>query len=133
MIDYEAILKQNPNGVLATQCGSEVRTRIFDYLFIEGNKVYFCTSSKKQVYAQIQANPSVSFCTYLPDFDPVLSINGKVVFVEDMALKTRAFDEKPVIKEIYGGPDNPVFVLFYIDIAEVQTFNYKEGPKTYTV
>jgi uncharacterized pyridoxamine 5'-phosphate oxidase family protein len=35
----------------------------------------------------LKANPYVSFCTYPQGFSPVLSVNGKVVFVEDLTLK----------------------------------------------
>jgi uncharacterized pyridoxamine 5'-phosphate oxidase family protein len=131
MIDYASILKTNPNGVLATQDGQGVRTRVFQYLFSEGNKVYFCTSSQKPVYNQLKVNPNVSFCTYPANFSPVLSVNGKAVFVDDIALKTRAFDENPPIKGIYNTPDNPVFQIFYIDVTEVETFSFAEGPKSY--
>ena len=133
MIDYAAILKANPNGVLASQDGQGVKTRVFQYLFADGNKVYFCTSSEKPVYKQLKANPNVSFCTHPANFSPVLSINGKAVFVDDIALKTRALDENPPIKGIYNTPDNPVFQIFYIDVKEVETFSFAEGPKTYTV
>ncbi len=133
MIHFQEILKANPNGVLATQNGSAVKTRVFQYLFAEGNKVYFCTSSQKPVFAQLQANPQVSFCTYPQNFTPVLSLNGQAVFVEDMALKTRALDENPPIKGIYKTPENPIFKIFYIDVAEVETFSFAEGPKTYAV
>jgi uncharacterized pyridoxamine 5'-phosphate oxidase family protein len=133
MIDYATILKANPNGVLASQDGQGVKTRVFQYLFADGNKVYFCTSSQKPVYAQLTANPNVSFCAYPANFNPVLSINGKAVFVDDIALKTRALDENPPIKGIYNTPDNPVFQLFYIDVREVETFSFAEGPKSYTI
>lgn len=132
MIDYAAVLKENPNGVLATQDGSEVKTRVFQYLFTDSNKVYFCTSNKKPVYKQIKANPNVSFCTYPANFTPVVSVNGKAVFVNDLSLKTRALDENPGIKGLYNTPDNPVFELFYIDVEEVETFSFTDGPKTYT-
>jgi uncharacterized pyridoxamine 5'-phosphate oxidase family protein len=133
MIDYAAILKASPNGVLATQNGQGVGTRVFQYLFSDGNKAYFCTSSQKPVYGQLQACPNVSFCTYPANFSPVLSVNGKAVFVDDMALKARALDENPGIKGIYSTPDNPVFKLFYIDVAEVETFSFTEGPKSYKI
>ncbi|EXG84666.1 hypothetical protein K413DRAFT_1420 [Clostridium sp. ASBs410] len=133
MIDYAAVLKENPNGVLATQDGSKVKTRVFQYLFTDGNKVYFCTSNKKPVYEQIKANPNVSFCTYPANFTPVVSVNGKAVFVNDLSLKTRALDENPGIKGLYNAPDNPVFELFYIDVEEVETFSFTDGPKTYTI
>jgi len=131
MIDYSAILKQTPNGVLATHDGKSVRTRVFQYLFADGNKVYFCTSSQKPVYEQLKANPNASFCCYPTDFNPVLSINGKARFVDDIALKTRALDENPLIKGIYGAPDNPTFQIFYIDVEEAETFSFTEGSKIY--
>ncbi len=133
MIDYEKILKENPNGILATQDGSAVKTRVFQYLFADGNKVYFCTSNEKPVYAQLKASPNVSFCTYPADFAPVVSVNGVVVFVDDMNLKTRALDENPGIKGIYNTPDNPTFEIFYIDVKEIETFSFAEGPKTYNI
>ncbi|HCD46546.1 MAG TPA: pyridoxamine 5-phosphate oxidase [Lachnoclostridium sp.] len=133
MIDYAAVLKENPNGVLATQDGSKVKTRVFQYLFTDGNQVYFCTSNEKPVYDQIKASPYVSFCTYPANFTPVVSVNGKAVFVNDISLKTRALDENPGIKGLYKTPDNPVFELFYIDVEEVETFSFTEGPRTYTI
>lgn len=60
MFDYAAVLKENPNGVLATQDGDKVKTRVFQYLFSEGDKVYFCTSNEKPVYNQLKDNAHVS-------------------------------------------------------------------------
>jgi len=131
MIDYAASLSKNSKGVLATQDGQGVRTRVFDCLFTEGNKAFFCTSSEKSVYAQLQANPNVSFCTYPANFNPVMSIMGKAVFVDDLAVKTRAFDEKPMLKGRFGAPDSPAFKVFFVDIAEVTTFSIAEGTKSY--
>lgn len=133
MIDYESLLKASPNGVFATQEDGKIKTRVFQYLFNEGNKVYFCTSNEKPVYKQLKANPHISFCTYPANFTPVLSVNGKAVFEDDIALKTRALEENPGIKRIYNTPDNPVFELFYIDVEEVETYSFTEGAKTYTV
>jgi uncharacterized pyridoxamine 5'-phosphate oxidase family protein len=133
MFNFEPILKENPNGVLATRDGAKVKTRVFQYLFMDGKKVYFSTGSEKPVYAQIKASPQVSFCTYSKDFSPVLSVNGKAVFVEDVGLKTRALDENPGIKGIYKNRDNPTFKIFYIEVVEIETFSFTEGPKTYTL
>jgi uncharacterized pyridoxamine 5'-phosphate oxidase family protein len=132
MIDFASILEKNPDGVFATQDGGKVKTRVFQYLFAEGKKVYFCTSSRKHVFAQMKANPNVSFCAYPQDFSPVLSINGRAVIVEDGALKNRILDGNPSIKSIYKSPENPLFKVFYIDVEEVKAFTYKEGSKTYS-
>ena len=133
MIDYVKILEANPNGVLATNDGKSIRTRVFQYLFADGKKIYFCTNSEKPVYAQLKNNPNISFCTYPKDFNPVLSVNGKAVFVEDISLKTKALDENPMIKGIYETPDNPIFKIFYIDTEEIETFSFTEGPNIYKI
>lgn len=133
MIDYAAILKANPNGVMATQADGKIKTRVFQYLFSDENKVYFCTSNEKAVFIQMQTNPYVSFCTHPNNFATVLSVNGKAVFVNDAPMKARALDENPGIKSIYNTPDNPAFELFYIDVEEVETFSFAEGAKTYAV
>jgi len=117
--------------VYSTQDGQGVRTRVFQYLFADENKVYFCTSNNKPVYEQLRANPKVSFCTYHQSFNPVLSVNGKVVFTEDIMLKTRVLDENPLIKGIYQTAGNPIFKLFYIEVEEIETFSFAEGPKSY--
>ncbi|NLO85250.1 MAG: pyridoxamine 5-phosphate oxidase [Clostridiales bacterium] len=133
MFDYVAVLKENPNGVMATQDEGKIKTRVFQYLFSDGKKAYFSTSNEKPVFAQIKNNPYVSFCTYPADFGPVVSVNGKAVFVDDMALKTRALDENPGIKGLYNTPQNPTFEIFYIDAEEVQTFSFAQGPQTYSL
>ena len=61
MINYAEILSQNPNGVLATREGEGIKTRVFQYLFSEENKVYFCTNSQKPVYEQLMENQNVSY------------------------------------------------------------------------
>ena len=68
------------------------------------------------------------------NFEEILKANPAGVFAtEDMALKTRALDENPPIKDIYKTADNPVFKIFCIDVEEAETFSFAEGPKTYKV
>ncbi|MDR0519724.1 MAG: pyridoxamine 5'-phosphate oxidase family protein [Clostridiales Family XIII bacterium] len=131
MIDYIKILEENPNGVLATRSGSAVRTRVFQFLFAVGGRAYFCTDRGKQVYRQMKANSNVSFCTYTPDFGTVLSVNGRVQFVKDLALKTRALDENPMIKGVFKIPENPDFTLFCVHPDEIVAYSPETGAKTY--
>lgn len=128
-MDYIKILTENPNGVMATRDNEMIKTRVFQYLFSDGNKAYFCTSSQKPVALQMKQHPYVSFCTNLQNYCPVLSINGKVTFTDDENLKKKAFTVNPSLKQIYGSEKNPVFTLLYIDIEEIETFSYDEGPK----
>jgi len=125
--DFETILDQNPNGVLANRNGESLRTQIISFQFIDGNKVYFCTGSEKPLYQQLLKFPDVSYCTYPDDFEPVLSLNGKVIFTDDRALKERVFNgtgySSRFIMNHYKSIDNPNLKLFYIDVVEIETYD----------
>ena len=133
MVDYAKFLRETPYGVLATRFEDEVRTRMFQFLFAEGNKVYFCTSAKKPVYQQLKAHPVASFCVRDEGFKPVLSVSGKVHFSKDEELKRRALDEHPRIVGVHLDSESPDFALFCIEVEEVKTFSFAEGPRTYTL
>ncbi|UQZ87694.1 pyridoxamine 5-phosphate oxidase [Deltaproteobacteria bacterium Smac51] len=131
MFDFAKAFSENPNGVLATVDGDQIKTRVFQYLFTENGRAHFCTSREKDVFKQLTANPQAAFCAFAPDYSPVVSINGKAVFVEDAALKTRILNENPMINGIYKSPDNPVFAVFYIEPLAVETFSFADGPNKY--
>lgn len=133
MKNYQEFLSGNPNGTMATVNSDAPVTRTFQILWVDGDKVYFCTSNKKPVYSQMKANPNVSFSAWNPNTFESCAVNGKAVFVDDLAGKTRALDENPPIKGIYGEPTNPEFELMYIDVAEVNTFSFSEGAKSIKV
>ncbi len=129
MIDFSNFLKENLNGIFTTVENGKPKSRAFQFLFSEGKKVYFCTENNKAVYRQIKENPNVSFCSHKADFSYVLSISGKVTFVNDISLKARALNEYPALREIFKTPDNPIFELFYVDVEEVNTFDFINGSK----
>ncbi len=133
MINYVERLEANPSGVFATIENGKVKTRVFQYLFAEGNKVYFCTSNEKPVFNQIKENEYVSFCVHAPNFSEVTSVNGKAVFVDDLELKNRILDMYPMIKGIYKSGDNPTFEAFYVEVEEVEVFSFTEGPKKFMI
>ncbi len=122
MIDYAEMIKQNPTGVLATRNGDNVDTRVLHSAFTDGNKVYFTTSGEKPMYAQLMVNPNASFCCYPPNYSPVVTLNGKVTFVDDLEFKTRVMEKSEMLKRNYQTPDNPAFKLFYLGVEEVKSY-----------
>ena len=131
MFDYGNFFDAHPNGVLATVDKGKVKTRIFQYLFTNENRVYFFTNENKPVYNQLVKNQEVSFCFHSEGYSPVTSVSGKAIFVDDLNLKREYLDKNPNIKSIYKSAENPELKLFYIDVEEVETFNYQEGAKKY--
>ena len=132
--DFIGVLENNPNGVFANRSGGHLRTQIITYQFIIENRVYFCTGSEKPFYGQILKFPYVSFCTFPNDFEPVLSLNGKVVFSDDITLKERVINGSSYgsqfIKRHYQTADNPNLKLYYIDVEEIEVYD-KNGAKIY--
>ncbi|GMO47442.1 MAG: pyridoxamine 5'-phosphate oxidase family protein [Termitinemataceae bacterium] len=128
------MLEQNPNGVFANNNGEQIRTQIISFQFVEGNKVYFGTGSEKPLYQQLIRFPYVSYCTYPDDFEPVLSLNGQVVFTDDKALMERAFNgdgyASRFLRNHYKTLDNPNLKLFYIDVEEIEIYD-SDGAKIY--
>lgn len=130
MINFEEILNKKVNGILATINEGKPQTRVFQSLWAENNKVYFCTGAQKDVYKQLVSNPNVSFCVE-NKFSPVLSVNGEVSIADELEYRERAFKVLPMLENLYQTPTNENFKVFYIDIKEVKTFSYAEGPKEY--
>ncbi|MDR3077588.1 MAG: pyridoxamine 5'-phosphate oxidase family protein [Planctomycetota bacterium] len=125
--DYQAFLAANPLGIMTTVEDGRPRTRAFQFLWVDNGRVYFSTGAGKDVAKQMRANPNVSFCTRNPEFNVVLSVDGKVSFSSDAGLKKRALDEYPALKDIYKSADNPEFTLIFIEPDQIYTFSFVAG------
>jgi len=129
--DFNHILENYRNGVLANRDGEKLRTQIMTFSFTEENRAYFCTTSDKPLYEQLVSYPYVSYCTFPEDWEPVLSLNGKVVFVDDKATKELALESNYYAKNNFKSADNPLLKVFYIDVETIETFGY-EGTNIYS-
>jgi uncharacterized pyridoxamine 5'-phosphate oxidase family protein len=131
MFDFASVLKENPNGVFATLDGDKICMRMMQFQFAQGKNIYFSTTRNKAVYEQIKANPQAAFCVSSKEYSNVISIYGKVVLDDDIALKTRMINENPLLKDIYKTPGNPDLAVFYMTVEEVENFISNEGLKKY--
>jgi hypothetical protein len=59
--DFAAILKANPNGVLATADGNKIKTRGFNTCFRTENKVYFAPTAKSRYMPNYRLIPTHHF------------------------------------------------------------------------
>ena len=129
--EFVHILEENRNGVLANRDGEQLRTQIITFSFAEGNRVYFCTTGDKPMYTQLLEFPNVSFCTFPADYEPVLSLNGKVIFIEDRALMERALETNYYAKRNFKDIDNPLLRVFCIDVEIIETYS-SAGTRLYS-
>ena len=109
------------------------KVRPFQFMLEEGGKLYFCTSNEKNVYREIEKQPYVEFCASGENFS-WLRLKGKVVFSQDMAIKSMILDGNPLVKSIYKTPDNLIFEVFYLDEASATIADFSgEPPKTFNL
>lgn len=103
------------------------KVRPFQFMFEEGGKLYFCTSNQKPVFAEMQAQPYVEVCT-MGEGSSWLRLAGKAVFSDNLALKGKVMEVSPLVKSIYGAPDNPAFELFYLAEATATITDFSGNP-----
>lgn len=98
---------------LATDDGGQPRVRPFGSVMEFEGKLFFCTENTKAVYRQLAANPKCEICALKGE--EWLRLCGKAVFVDDKAAKEAMFVADSALDAIYGTPENPEYVVFYLD------------------
>ena len=122
-------LQENKIFYVATIDGDKPRVRPFGLVVKHEGKLYFCTSNAKPVYRQLQASPQVEICATSPAMEWG-RIAGKAVFDSNLDAKRKAFEQMPMLADIYGNPENPAFEVFYLADAEVTFQSFGGNPET---
>ena len=131
IIDF---LKQTNVQYLATLgVDGKPKVRPFQYMFAKAGKLWFCTSNKKQVFAEIQHHPYVEFSACNSDLNWI-RLSGKVVFQDNMEIKNKIIENNEFVRSIYRTSYNPEFEVFYLEEGKaiINDFSGKP-PKEYTL
>ncbi|MDL2280660.1 pyridoxamine 5'-phosphate oxidase family protein [Selenomonadales bacterium OttesenSCG-928-I06] len=108
------------------------KVRPFQYMFEKDGKLWFCTSNKKIVYAEIKQQPYVEFSACNPDL-AWLRLSGKVVFKDDMDIKNKIIEDSEFVRSIYRTGYNPEFEVFYLEEGKAVINDFSGKPsKEYT-
>lgn len=75
------------------------KCRPFMFATENGGKLWFCTNSQKEVYAELMKNPSIELTASSPSF-AWIRLSGETVFENNMDVK-KACMEVELIKGIY--------------------------------
>ncbi len=129
-----AFMQKNQVMYLATvDKAGNPKVRPFMYYLERDGKPYFCTSSKKPMYREMQAHPRVEITVANPEF-AWLRISATVSFSRDMAIKQEIIEASPIVKSIYQTAENPDFEIFTIinGTATIADFS-GQPPKTYSI
>lgn len=121
-------LKANPVQHLAT-IGLDGKAKCRPFMFaVEYNgKLWFCTGNKKEVYKELQINPSMELSVSAPDTS-WCRISGDIVFENNMDVKRLCFEAIPIVVDIYKSVDNPVFEVFYIEKGSAVIADFSGNP-----
>ena len=122
-------LKANQVFHLATVDGDEARVRPFGFVMNRNGKLYMCTGKMKEVYKQLKKNPDIEISAMGPE-GTWLRVRGHIEFDDSRDAKTQAFEEAPMLLQIYPkGADDENYVTFYFTEAKATLYSFTEAPK----
>lgn len=110
LIDY---LTSVPAWYLATCEGDQPHVRPFSFAMREGDTLWFCTATNKDVYHQLCANPKFELSAWKPGFGWVI-LTG-IASMEDTAgaeVRQAGYDHMSNLGEVYDSPDDPRLTFF---------------------
>lgn len=117
---------------IATIDGNEPKVRPFGLVIEHEGRIYFCTSNQKNIYKQLQVNPNFEVSTTAKDIRWI-RLKGKAVFENNLAVKAKAFEIMPHLKDIYNSKDNPIFEVFYVSEGEATIYSFNGETQTFKV
>ncbi|MCQ2326262.1 MAG: pyridoxamine 5'-phosphate oxidase family protein [Bacteroidales bacterium] len=98
---------------------SKPKVRPVQYMVIEDCKLWFCTNSKKLMYQELQANPSLEICGSKLEEDEIMTpwirFSAEAVFEENQKVKQMIIEKSSIVNTLYkDDADNPIFKVFYL-------------------
>ena len=95
------------------------KVRPMQYMVLEDEKLWFCTNSKKAVFAELQANPCIELCGCKLEKDemqtPWIRFSAEAVFEERQDIRDAIIDKSAIVNALYKTMrDNPIFKVFYL-------------------
>ena len=95
------------------------KVRPMQYMVLEDDKLWFCTNSKKEVYAELMANPSLELCGSKLEKEEIKStwirFSAEAVFEDSRHIRERIVEKSEIVRRLYAHDlDNPIFKTFYL-------------------
>jgi len=106
-------------GFFATMEGNKPRVRpMMPYLTEEG-ELYLALLGRSRTIPQIKANPNVEVC-FVDRKMWYCRVSGTAVMSEDISRKQAVFENVPMLRQYFAGPEDPNFHLAVIHISAVE-------------
>ncbi|MCK4883131.1 MAG: pyridoxamine 5'-phosphate oxidase family protein [Candidatus Omnitrophica bacterium] len=116
--------------LFATTEGDQPRVRPMMPYLTDENQLLLALLKRSRTIAQAKANPLIELC-YVDRKMWYCRIAGSATISDDMEKKEVLWNNIPMLKQYFGGPQDENFVLMVIDINEVEamTPHQKEPEK----
>ncbi len=127
MNEVVKFLNENPVQYLAT-VGRDGKAKCRPFMFagaLDG-KLWFCTNSTKDVYADLQSNPYIEISVSSPAY-AWIRLHGRAVFENNRAAKEMCI-QNPIVQGQYQTADNPIFEVFYLADASAVIADFSGNP-----
>ncbi|HHH54281.1 MAG TPA: hypothetical protein ENK91_11525 [Bacteroidetes bacterium] len=124
--DILEFIQQNPICTFATTETDQPHVRAFLSNIIN-NKIYFTSSTYKNVGKQILQNPKVELCYLNSDFSKMLRITTTIIVVDDKKIKQDFIDEREYLKDFLA--DDPSFLLLTLSHSKARFWSLGNNMK----
>lgn len=130
------IMQENPVMYLATSVDNQPHVRAVLLYRADENGIIFHTGKMKDLFNQLQTNPSVELCFYAPAINIQIRVEGKMELVDDLSLKqeiinhpSRVFMKDWVKKD----PELSFFTVFRMKNGKAHVWTFADNflPKKY--
>lgn len=114
------LIKDAGFGYLATLEGTQPRVRpMMPLLTEDGKQLLVALLGRSRSIKQIEKNPQVEFC-FVDRKMWYCRIAGKAKISTDKEKKNALWDQIPMLKQYFSGPEDPNFIMAEVDIADVE-------------
>lgn len=116
------LIKDAGYGFLATTEGKQPKVRpMMPYLTDEGNLLLALLSHSRTIL-QIKENPLVEIC-YVDRKMCFCRISGKASISTDLEQKGTVWNNVPMLRQFFSGPQDPNFVLVVINPGTIEAMS----------
>jgi pyridoxamine 5'-phosphate oxidase len=127
-----AFMNANPDCFLATVEGDRPHVRGIGIIKADENGIIIQTSTYKDFYKQLSANPNVELCFFNAEQYRQVRVSGTVEPVDDIGLKDEIIAKRPFLKpQVEKGGYGVIAVYRIKGVAHAWTMGSDFDPKKY--
>jgi pyridoxamine 5'-phosphate oxidase len=127
--DCTKFASENPMCFMATVDGDQPRVRPMGMFFADDTGFYFNTESSKAIARQMKKNQKVELCFHDPGIKKVMRVTGKIEILNDPAIRKKFYTERPILKGLIKGPDDPELFVFRLHTGEAFFWTMADNTK----